>query len=77
MLKASGYLFLCSRHEDGVHCNEVGLALVPKVATSMLSWEACGPRLLQVKLLLDKGFHLWVITAYAHTTTDPNDTTKD
>lgn len=59
-------------HHDGV-----ALALVPKVVASLLSWEACSPRLLRVKLLLKKGLHLWVIVTYAHIATDPNDIAKD
>ncbi len=59
-------------HRDGV-----ALALAPRVATSVLSWEACGPCLLRAKLLLEKSLHLWVIVAYAHIATDPNDVAKD
>ncbi len=77
MLKDSGYVFLCYGHEDGVHYDRVTLALAPKVATSLLSWEGCGPCLLRTKLLLEKGLHLWVIVAYAHIATNPNDVTKD
>jgi hypothetical protein len=60
-----------------LHCDGVAFALAPKVAINLFSWEACGPHLLQVKFLLEEGIHLWVIIAYAHTTTDPNDTTKN
>jgi hypothetical protein len=60
-----------------MHCDGVALALVPRVAAGLLSWEAYGPCLLRVKLLLEKGFHLWVIVAYAHTAIDPNDIAKD
>jgi len=56
--------------------DKVALALALKVATSLFSWEACGPCLLRAKLLQEKGFHSWVIVAYAQTTTDPNDIAK-
>ncbi len=56
--------------------DEVTLALAFKVATNLFSWEACGPCLLRAKLLQEKGFHSWVIVAYAHTTIDPNDIAK-
>jgi hypothetical protein len=39
MLKAKGYMFFCSRHEDGVHRGKVALALVPRAAASLLNWE--------------------------------------
>lgn len=59
-------------HRDGV-----ALALAPRAAASLLSWEACGSRLLRAKLLLEKGLHLWVIVAYAPTATNLNEAAKD
>ncbi len=50
--------------------------MVPSAAARLLSWEAYGPCLLRAKLLLEKGFHLWVIIACAHTAIDPNDVAK-
>jgi hypothetical protein len=69
-------MFLSYGHEDGVDHDEVALALVPRVATNLFSWEACGPCLLWAKLLQEKGLHSWVIVAYAHTTANPNDIAK-
>jgi hypothetical protein len=60
-----------------LHYNGVALALAPRVATSQLSWEAYSSCLLRAKLLPEKGHHLWVIVAYAHIATDPNDAPKD
>jgi hypothetical protein len=60
-----------------VHRDWVALAMVLRAAANLLSWEAYGPCLLRAKLLLEKGFHLWVIITYAHTAIDPNDAAKD
>jgi len=57
--------------------DKVAFALAPRAIASLFSWEACGPCLLRTKLLLNKGFHLWVIVANAHIATNPNDITKD
>ncbi len=76
ILKVSGYLLLCSRHDDGLDRDKVTFALALRVIASLFSWEACGACLLRAKLLLEKGFHLWVIIMNAHIATDPNDTTK-
>jgi len=76
-LKVSGYLFLCFRHDNGLDHDKVAFALALRAIANLFSWEACGPCLLRAKLLLEKGFHLWVIVTNAHIATDPNDTTKD
>jgi len=66
-------MFLSYGDEDGVDHDKVALASAPRVATSLLSLEACGPCLLRGKLLQEKGFHSWVIVAYAHSAANPND----
>ncbi|CAK9215384.1 unnamed protein product [Sphagnum troendelagicum] len=45
-LKVSGYLFLCSGHDDGLDHDKVAFALALRAIASLFNWEACGPCLL-------------------------------